>query len=80
MTFLQIYIIFQPEAKTLPNVKASSILIVIQGMAVLRTDDATSLVLKSGDVVFISASVHETTVESDTDDFLAFRAFTPYKA
>uniref|UniRef100_A0A914E7H7 mannose-6-phosphate isomerase n=1 Tax=Acrobeloides nanus TaxID=290746 RepID=A0A914E7H7_9BILA len=69
-----------PEAKTLPNVKASSILIVIQGMAVLRTDDATSLVLKSGDVVFISASVHETTVESDTDDFLAFRAFTPYKA
>lgn len=43
----------------------------------LRSSDATSLVLNAGDVVFISANLQEINIESDTEDFLAFRAFTP---
>lgn len=69
----------QKDAVKLDGVKASSILIVINGMAVLRSDEATSLVVKSGDVVFIAAKIQEISVESATEDFLAFRAFTPYK-
>jgi len=66
------------EARELPCVGASSIMIVIDGSASLSSPDqaTTAISLQRGDIYFISADHPSMSIEK-AENFVAFRAFTP---
>ena len=72
-TMQKFNILFQNVARFINNVHASSILIVIKGSAKI----SENIDLKFGDVIFIEASAGNVELSDASDDFMAFRAYTP---
>lgn len=67
----------QSEANELPNVNASSILIVVAGNARIAADDAQIADAVTGAIFFIPASTRKTRMSDASADFRAYRAYTP---
>ncbi|KAH7720109.1 mannose-6-phosphate isomerase [Aphelenchoides avenae] len=64
------------DAKVLPQLHSSSILIVVAGTSTLKSVSLPPMEVKRGDVVFVPANLPEAEANS-SEDFLAFRAYTP---
>ncbi|VDK42777.1 unnamed protein product [Anisakis simplex] len=59
------------------NVYASSIMIVVSGHTELMIKDKVEMQVNVGEVVFIAADCDAVHVQNTSDDFIAYRAFTP---
>jgi mannose-6-phosphate isomerase len=64
------------KAKALSSIKSSSIFIVVEGKATLKAVSVPDMKVTKGDVVFTAAKLSEISIDA-SEDFLAFRAFTP---